>query len=169
MPQRWSLGKGTVGFSLAMSTRITERRPSLEGFSFGVRGRSKAPSTWAGGGFQVWDASKCECSEPRSKAYMTTTEYTFLVTLITERSFESVTQGQSPNTQARGVSEQNSKKLPFKKNLWLQRRAPSNASSRRIARPTPSPSASDSGFISAHLVAVCKQTGGGCRVSWLLR
>ena len=54
--------------------------------------------------------SKCECSEPVSKAYMTTTDYTFLGTLISENSFASVTQGKLPKAQARGVSEQKTKR-----------------------------------------------------------
>jgi len=95
MPQRWSLGKGIVGFLLALR--------SLASWS----GRSKAPSTWGASGV---GASKCECSEPVSKAYMTTTDYTFLGTLITENSLASVMQGKLPKAQAPGVSEQKTKR-----------------------------------------------------------
>ena len=45
-----------------------------------------------------------------AKAYMTTTDYTFLGTLITENSFASVTQGKLPKPKARGVSEQKTKR-----------------------------------------------------------
>ena len=118
------------------------------------------------GGASGVGASKCECSEPVSKAYMTTTDYTFLGTLITENSFASVTQNKLPKAQARGVSEQETKReATVLQKLETATKGPSNTNSRRIAWPTPSPC----GLISAHLVADCKQTGGGYRVSWLLR
>ena len=58
----------------------------------------------------MWDASKCECSKPVSKAYMTTSNYTFLGTLINAKSFNDVTHQKLPQDQHRGSSAQKTKR-----------------------------------------------------------
>ena len=77
MPQRWSLGKGIVGFSLALRALAT------------LGGRSKAPSTW-GKGLSGVGCLAVRVLKAGEQGIHDHDELHFLGTLITEKSLVSL-------------------------------------------------------------------------------